>query len=116
MTNDEFLDHVPWYQGLAWGALGRSGDVEMDRVGSKLFWLAPRYFAMMSLARNHPEEFAQLVGKYEQEAAERYNRKDWSREEPFPTVDVKEALRAYVNALESNEREGSNGDSTDTSD
>lgn len=112
MTNDEFLDHLPWYQGLAWGALARSGDEEMDRVGSKLFWLAPRYFALMHLARQYPDEYALLVAEAESNSATRYNVKSWAREEPFPTVDVKEALRAYVKQLE----EESNGNSTVTSD
>jgi hypothetical protein len=79
MTNEEFLDLVPWYQGIAAGAVSKGGDPHM---AAQSFWLGPKYFAMARLARRHPEEFAQLVAEFEKEACERYGAKSWAEQEP----------------------------------
>lgn len=82
MNNDEFLNSVAWYQGVAAGIASTSGDERNRLVSSRLFWMGPWYFALAKLARQHPEDFAKLVDEHKREACERYGAKDWDEEEP----------------------------------
>lgn len=79
MTNEEFLALVPWYQGIAAGAVAKGGDAH---TASLMFWLGAKYFAMVKLALEHPEEFARLVTECEKQACERYGVESWAEQEP----------------------------------
>ncbi len=104
MTNDEFLDQLPWLQGIAWAAMSdehmRNGIREM---GKRMFWLHPKYFALVHLAREHGERFAELVREYENTSAQRYGVEPWSDAEPRREVELSPAnvLREYLAMLES---------------
>lgn len=108
MTNEEFIDHIAWHQGIAWASVHGNGLLD-DRcaLASKLFWMAPWYFALADLARLHPQEFAGLVEKRKQQTCERYNCADWMREKPEASskLDIKATLRAYLAQLEALEGE-----------
>ncbi len=77
----EAIDLVPYYLGIAWGALSMSGDErnpELDKeCGQQLFLLTPQIFAMLELARRHPEEFHALHVEKEAEACRRYGAAKW---------------------------------------
>lgn len=113
MTNDEFLDHVPYYHGLAWASVGDAPNHDIHRYGRLWFWLSPHYFALADLARRHPEEYAQLVEQHHRTSAERYGVDSWADTEPGGEEgwDVAKTLRAYLKQLE-----GDDGNSTATSD
>lgn len=82
MTNDEFFEWVPFLLGFL-AAGERKQPLPGGRDASALtFWLSPRFFALVDLARRHPDEFALLVASQERTAGERYGVKSWADAEP----------------------------------
>jgi len=104
VNNDEFLDQLPWLQGIAWAAMSDEHMLEHTRaMGSRMFWLHPKYFALAQLAREHGERFAELAREREKTSAQRYGVELWSDAEPRREVELSPAnvLREYLAMLES---------------
>jgi hypothetical protein len=77
MTPEEFLLHVPFYQGLHWAALAQHPRRDMQEEGRTSFWRAPLYFALCELARRHMSEFEALCGEAKATAMQRYSANEW---------------------------------------
>lgn len=82
MTNEEFLDGLPFMHGVAWAGIAEGKAEDAKHLASLHFWMAPRVFALCDLARKHPEEFAGLVARQERAAEERYGAESWAEQEP----------------------------------
>jgi hypothetical protein len=81
MTDEEFFLYVPWWHGLAWMALRERGDQtgrdELEQAGRDVFRAAPRYWALLDLARRNREQYAQLVEEQKRASSARYGETAW---------------------------------------
>ena len=105
MTDYEFLDHLPWYWGLAWAALAAHGRDDLKEVGRTFFCNSPRMFALDDLARRYPVEYAGLVDTRTAQAEERYSAKPWdekcgSVELPGVMADARAIIAVQDNLLD----------------
>lgn len=85
MTNDEFFEWVPFLLGYLAAGEYKNPLPDGRDAGALTFWLGPRFFALVDLARRHPDEFAELVTNQEHVAARRYGATTWAEAEPKPT-------------------------------
>lgn len=97
MNRDDELTMLPYLWGLAWAMAARDDDAPAREYSGHYFYLAPRLFALIDLARKSPEAYAAAVSEQQQIAAQRYGAPDGDWEGQSRPRD--EEMRARLLAL-----------------